>query len=524
MTPGVSATVRRGSARGATSLLIPIDTGRPEPLQHQICAAVRRAIADGAVALGARLQSSRGLALELGVSRTTTLLAYEQLIAEGYLEPRHGSGTFVAREPPDQRVAHLPSPHARGRCPALSKRAEAVARMPPSARRLGRGPRAFRLGVPALDLFPVRTWSQLAHRRLRSLSMSQLDYGEIFGFRPLREAISDHVRLARGASCDPDQVIVVAGAQRGLDLICGLLVDPGDSVLLEEPGYPGALSALVDAGATVRHAAVDDEGLDIEAAAQTAPDARLAYVTPSHQFPLGVAMSLRRRKAVLEWAARAGAWIIEDDYDSEFRYGASAVPCLQGLDGDGRVLYVGTFSKSLFPALRLGFVIVPHALLDPLRAARRAVDVQPPVLEQMVLADFMIGGHYERHLRRMRGAYRERLEALVDAAARHCGDTLRVRPVPTGLHAVADVHGMGDRALAAAAAARNIESMPLSAYCFSPETALNGLVLGFGCVRPEVIAEGMTRLAHAIDDAAAAEHGSPGAAGDRRRSAPINAA
>ena len=485
--------------RTARSLLIALDPSGAETLQNQIYGAVRRSILDGTLRPGARLPSSRALAEDLAVSRTTTLLAYEQLMAEGYLEASHGSGTFVSGELPDDRVARLPRPAASGLQRPLSKRGALLMTVPPAARRLAPGARPFRLGVPALDLFPIRTWARLAQRRVRSLSLSQLDYSDILGYRPLREAIAAHVQLARGAVCTTDQVVIVSGAQRGLDQLCRLLLDPGDVALLEEPGYPAARGALLDAGARIRPARVDDAGLNIEIASRVAPDAKLVYVTPSHQFPLGVLMSLRRRLALLDWAARTGAWILEDDYDTEFRYGTRPIPCLQGIDGGERVLYVGTFAKALFPSLRLGFVIVPPALVEPLRAARRAADGQPHHLDQLVLADFIAEGHYERHLRRMRAVYAERLQAVLDAAARYCGDALRLRPIAAGLHLVGEV-SEPDEEVAAAAAARRIEVMPLSAFYLSPAARINGLVLGFGCVRPQALEEGMEQLAAAIDD------------------------
>jgi GntR family transcriptional regulator/MocR family aminotransferase len=211
-------------------------------------------------------------------------------------------------------------------------------------------------------------------------------------------------------------------------------------------------------------------------------------------------MSLRRRLALLDWAARAGAWVLEDDYDSEFRYGARPIPCLQGLDGGGRVLYIGTFAKALFPSLRLGFVIVPPALIEPVRAARRAADGQPHHLDQMVLTDFIADGHYERHLRRMRGVYTERLQAVLDSAARYCGEALRLRPIAAGLHLVGDLSDVADHEATAAAATRGIEVMPLTAFCVSPNTRVNGLVLGFGCLRPQALSEGMAKLAAALDE------------------------
>ena len=365
-----------------------------------------------------------------------------------------------------------------------------------------------------MDLLPVSLWSQLTARRQRSASLSQFDYGE---WPPLREAIAAHVRSARGTQCSAEQVLIVAGAQAGLDLMARLLLDPGDAAWMEEPGYPGAQSALIAAGARLVPVPVDDDGLDVDAGIRRARDARLAYVTPSHQFPLGVVMSLPRRLALLKWASAAEAWVVEDDYDSEFRHGTRPVPCLHGMDVDNRVIYVGTFSKSLFPSLRLGFVIVPLDLRERLVAARRALEFQPPVLNQAVLADFMADGHYERHLRRMRAAYRERLDAMVSAAARFCGNALRVRPVLTGLHAVADLEEGDDERVAREAIARGVEAMPLSMYA-SVATRANGLLLGFAPIRPEDAADGMRRLAASIDAARSAHRrraSGRGAAGAR---------
>jgi GntR family transcriptional regulator / MocR family aminotransferase len=488
--------------RPATSLLIRIDPHAGEALQQQIYAGIRRAILEGIVEPGTRLLSSRALALDLGVSRTTTLLALEQLLAEGYLTARHGSGTFVAHELPDDLPqARASRPAFDPKHPPLSRRGQALAATPPAARRISGPPRAFRLGVPGLDLFPIRTWSQLASRRLRSLTPAQLDYNDTAGLKALREAIADHVRTARGTQCSADQVFIVAGAQRGLDQICHLLLDPGDTAWMEEPGFPGARSALLGAGARIVPVRVDADGLDVDAGERRAVHARLAYVTPSHQFPLGVPMSLARRLALLKWASAAQAWVVEDDYDSEFRYGSRPIPCLHGLDVDGRVIYVGSFSKTLFPALRLGFLIVPPDLQDPLLAARRAADLHPPLYDQTVLADFMIGGHFERHLRRMREAYRERLEALTAAAERFCPDALHLRPVRTGLHVVADLEDADAGTVFQEAAARGVEVAPLSEYFFGRTKPINGLVLGFAAVPPEAMSEGMERLAKAIEAA-----------------------
>lgn len=495
--------------RRVANLLIRLDGRSAGTLQQQLYREIRRAILGGVLTPGTRLPSSRALADDLGVSRTTTVLAMEQLMAEGYLAARRGAGTFVAEDLPDDLpyAARRGEPARRGTrrlrsvLPALSRRGMALATTPQGAQRLGGAPRAFRIGTPALDLFPIRLWQRLVNRRFRAATMTHLDYGDPAGFEPLREAVAAHVRAARGTACSADQVVIVAGAQQGFDLVCRALLDPGGPAWLEDPGYPGARSALVGAGARIVPVQVDSEGLDVETAARRAGRARLAYVTPSHQYPLGVPMSLRRRLALLHWADRADAWVVEDDYDSEFRYSTRAVPCLHGLDERGRVIYIGSFSKTLFPALRLGFLIVPARIHARLIGARRAADQHPPVLDQAVLADFIREGHFTRHLRRMRTAYRERLDALAGALARHCGGALRLRPVRTGLHAIADLDGVNAGRVAREAAARGVEVTPVAVYCANPKSAPNSLVLGFAAVPPDVLREGVRRLAAAIEAA-----------------------
>jgi GntR family transcriptional regulator / MocR family aminotransferase len=502
--------------RRVTNLLIRIDTRARETLQQQIYREIRRAILSGVATPGARLPSSRALAEDLNVSRTTAVLALEQLLAEGYLAARRGAGTFVAKDLPDD----LPPFHTHGRARTrgrpshpsrlpLSRRGAALTAAPQGARRLDGPPRAFRIGTPGLDLFPVRLWQRLVNRHLRSITTAQLDYGDPAGFWALREAIAGHVQTARGTQCGAEQVAVVAGAQQGLDLVCRLLLDAGERAWMEEPGYPGARSALLGAGARIVPVRVDAEGLDVDAGARQAGGARLVYVTPSHQYPLGVPMSLRRRLALLRWAGAAGAWVVEDDYDSEFRYQTRAIPCLHGLDTEGRVIYIGSFSKTLFPALRLGFLIVPVALQERLVAGRRAADQHPPVLDQAVLADFIIDGHFARHLRRMRTVYRERLEALAAAMDRVCDGVLRLRPVRTGLHAIADLDGVDADRVAHEAITRGVEVTPLAAYFARPAKAPNGLVLGFAAVRPDVLRRGAERLAAAIEAARRPSVGGP---------------
>lgn len=492
-------------------LLVRVDPRSDTPLQTQIYAGIRRAILERVLLPGTPVPSSRALAADLGVSRTTTLLALEQLAAEGYLTSRRGAGTFVSPDLPDdggRDAFATPVAAAKGarrrteRRPALSARTGQVVDVAPIAVRASSVPRPFRLGTPALDRFPIATWTRIARKQLGRLTFEHLDYGPPGGFPPLRQAIADYVSRSRGTRCAPDQVVVVNGAQHGLELIFQLLVDPGAAVAVEDPVYPGAVGAIAAADGRPVPVPVDAEGLDTHYLQRGAATARIVYVTPSHQFPLGVPLSLPRRLELLAWARRTGAWIVEDDYDSEFRHGARPIPCLHGLDRDGRVVYVGTFSKTLFPSLRLGFVIVPEELSPVVQRARQASDLHPATGTQAVLAEFLAGGHFDRHLRRMRREYRARLDALSDALARHCAGALTLRPTTTGLHAVVDLHGVDDRAVFEEALARELEVMPLSNYYASSSDArANGLVLGFGAVRPELLDRGAAMLAEAISAA-----------------------
>lgn len=490
----------RASSR-PSSLLIRIDPAVRGGLQRQICAGIRKAILEGLLPPGTPVPSSRALAEDLDVSRTTSLLALEQLLAEGYLTARRGSGTFVAHELPDDLPCGRQARGASGtRHPPLSRRGAALVPAARGGRRLPGPPRPFRVGTPAVDRFPLATWARLASRRLRSATPADLDYGDPAGLPALRQAIAEHVQSARGTACGADQIVVVAGAQQGLDLVCRVLLDAGDRVGMEDPGYPGARSAFVAAGAQITPVPIGPQGLEIRRRPRRQGEPRMVYVTPSHQYPLGVPMSLGRRLALLQWAHEARAWVVEDDYDSEFRYGARPLPCLHGLDSDGRVLYIGSFSKTLFPALRLGFLIVPADLHGEFVAARAVTDQHPPTLDQATLADFIAEGHFASHLRRMRAVYRERLEALGEAAARFCGGALVLRPAHTGLHAIADLVTADADAgrVAAEAAARGIEATPLAAY-FPPRARVPAaLVLGFGSVPPRALARGMERLAEAI--------------------------
>ncbi len=473
------------------ALFLPLDGTSTVPLYRQLYSGVRESILAGRLALGAGLPSSRALAEELGVSRNTVTLAFDQLVAEGYVEGAPRSGTRVAAVPErvtGARPTRGPGPSARGR-------AIADARLPALSR--GESPSVpFRVGVPALDQFPSRLWSRLASRRWRRQPL--LDYGDPGGYSALREAIADYVRLARGVRCVTEQVIITNGSQQGVDLAARVLLDPGDAVWMEDPGYTGARTALQASGARLVPLPVDADGLVVEEGERLAPRARLAYASPSHQFPLGVTMSASRRLALLRWAAQAGAWVLEDDYDSEFRYDARPLASLQGMDDDGRVIYVGTFSKTLFPAVRLGYLIVPPDLVHVFRAARAVSDRQSPTMDQVVLADFVAGGHFARHVRRMRRLYAARQEVLVDEVRRHLGGRMQVTPSSTGMHLLGWLErGVDDSTVSARAATLGVEAAPLSRYAMiRPERG--GLLLGWAGYGPEAIREGVTRLRKAL--------------------------
>jgi len=476
-------------------------------LQYQIYDGIRHCIVAGLIAADRRLPSTRTLAADLGVSRTTALLALEQLRAEGYIVARPGSGTFIAPRLPERRAADTTPPADAVPRPPFSRRGEMLARMRAPDRRRAASPAcAFRLGTPALDAFPHRTWTQITREMLRATKATHRDYAELAGFRPLRIAIAEQMQ-SRGTRCDPDQVQIVMGAQRGLDHVARMLLDPGDTVWMEDPGYTGARGAMLAASAIVLPVPVDGEGMtlgtgsgsvDSGPGAETSATARLAYVTPSCQFPLGVAMSLERRRGLLAWARRSRAWIVEDDYDCDLRHDREPLPCLHSLDPDGRVIYLGTFSKTLFPALRLGFLIVPRDLQAGFVTARLATDLHPPLLEQRVLAAFIQRGHYDRHLRRMRAVYAERLDALRRAIERS-GAPLRLRPVQGGMHAVVDIQQVDAERVHVAAAAQGVETMPLSAFHFGPGRRPNALLLGFGAVPGAAIRAGVTKLARVIE-------------------------
>lgn len=489
-------------AGGYSLATISLDPRLSRPLHRQLYESMRSAILSRQLRAGTRLPSTRSLADDLGISRNTVLAAFDQLTAEGYLDGKTGSGTYVAATIPDDLLSVRNRIAARAAAAPPQRIAKRTAALPAKINTTRGKRRAFEPGLPALDLFPVKLWGRLVARQWtkNSALLDTLGYGEVAGHPRLREAIAHYVGAARGVQCDAAQVIITYGIQHAIDIAARVLIDPGDAVWFEEPGYTAARGTLIGAGARLVFVPVDSEGMDVAEAVERCATPRLIYVTPSHQFPLGVTMPVARRLQLLDAARRAGAWILEDDYDSEYRHTTRPVPSIQGLDSQGRVIYLGTFSKVLFPALRLGYMVVPPALVDTFLRVRLLSGRRSPAVDQLVVADFIEEGHFERHIRRMRAVYRERQEALLDAAAKHLHGIATVSPSEAGMHTMAWLDGLDDAAAAEAAAREDIETAPLSAYCAESKMP-SALVLGYGAVTPRQIRVATEKLARALEHA-----------------------
>lgn len=490
---------------------------RAVPAQRWLYETLRAAILEGRLRPGARLPSTRDLSARHGLSRGTIVVAFEHLESEGYTESSVGSGTYVSRTLPDDllRVAakvDSGSPSAKRPARRLSDLGRRV--MPFSVLE-NRPSRAFRPNLPALDLFPTALWAQITARRLRRSSANLLLGCGPMGYRPLQEAVADYLITSRGVKCRPEQVALTSGVQEALDLAARLFLNPGDRVCMEDPGYSGAALLFEALGAKISSATVDDDGMKPSTARLRG--ARLCYVTPAHQFPLGTTLSLGRRLTLLDWARKSGAVIFEDDYDSEFRYSGRPVPALQGLDEGRHVLFAGSFSKVLFPSLRLGYLVVPADLVDTFAAMKSVTIRHPPVVDQAVLCDFITAGHFARHLRRMRQVYAARLSMLLDGARQHLAGLLEVSKVEAGLQTAGWLgSGLNGESAARAAAARGVEVTPLGRYSRGG-LAREGLQLGFAAVDEREIGRGVRELATALElESKAARRSGPSAKSDAR--------
>jgi len=483
-----------------------LQSAHEQPLYRQLYLRLRESILSGSLRPGQRLSSSRVLASQIGVARNTVLQAYMQLEVEGYIAAECGSGHYVSpllpeavggsrRKPAPDVGADVPPPTIRNTFDFV-----------PESLRRPIPPVPFRINLPELDHFPIETWARLQGAVLREARQSAtivslLGEADAQGDHSLRRAIADHVSIARGVRCSPESVIITAGAQHAMDMLLRVLTQPGDAVGLEDPCFPGALSAARAAACRIVPVPVDAQGADLDSVQSSSNDMRVLLLCPSKQFPLGVTMSLPRRLALVDWARRSAAWIIEDDYDSEYRFDGKPIPSLQGLDGGRQVIYVGTFSKVLFPSLRMGFIVCPPSLVEPLAAARAISGRHGSTLEQQVLARFIDDGHLARHVRRMKVLYRDRQSVLLDECHRRFGDRLRVEKAASGLQTVAWLpSGADDLQVARAARSLGVEVAPLSRFCLHTRRP-PALVLGFGGFTAEQIRTAARLLARVEIDA-----------------------
>lgn len=483
--------------------MIGIDRASPTPIAVQLACGIRDAILSGELAPGQRLPSSRTLARDQNVSRTTAVAVFDQLTAEGLLVSRVGAGAYVS----DALNSHRPS---------SAKSADATLGGMTSPTRLARltrdaseqylarlvhpvQPRAFVTGTPAYDAFPVALWSRITARHWREARGVMLGYPEPNGLMALRKAVSAHLRANRGVMCEPEEVFIVNGAQEAFNRIGNILLDPGDAVWFENPGAIGARNSLISCGARLVPVPIDAEGISVKAGLAAAPDFRLVFVTPSHQHPTGVTMSLERRFELLRAAESANAWIIEDDYDGEFFYSGRPHPTLKSVDTAGRVIYVGTFSKSLFPALRLGFMVAPPALADIFSRIAGATLQGAPTNQQAVVASFIEEGHFASHIRRMRKLYSERQEILLEAAGERLAGMLDVQRSESGIQTVGLLApDFEEQEVAAAAAKRGVVVAPIGRFCLEA-VGMKGLALGFSAAPPRDIRAGVSILGEVLE-------------------------
>lgn len=456
---------------------------------------LRLAILEGRLGPGARLPASRDFAKQYGISRGTVVAVLERLQAEGYVSCRVGFGTWVNHveaPPPTRQTTSTP--------PAYIRRVISAYKRPKPFVGLAfiEGVRPFRVGNPAVAEFPSELWGRIAADRARNFRSWLKTEDDGRGYRPLRDAIAEYLRASRGVRCSSEQIIMVSGIQQALDLLSRLLLKQNDPVWIEDPGYFGATVAFGNAGARIIPVPVDEEGLSVSAGTKICPHARGVYLTPGHQFPLGVTMSLKRRMAVLNWASRTGAFVIEDDYDSEYRFEGQPVPALQCLDNHSNVIFIGSFSKTMFPSLRQGYVVLPPPLVAYFLSFRFRTDFRNSTFDQAVLCDFIVDGHLARHLRRMRNLYAGRLTALIEGGKQHLSGLLELSNVRAGLYTIGYLkNGMTSRQAETLAVAQGIEVLAADRYTLRRPDP-KALVLGFAAFDETEIRQGLARLAKAL--------------------------
>ncbi len=477
------------------------------PLYRRIYGSIRYAILSGKLISGTRLPSSRNLAKQLSVSRITVVNAYEQLLAEGYLEGKIGAGTFVASQLPEdllQISKSVGKNKSADISPETVKFSAFAKRLAETQSKISRfqssqNPLPFKNGLTAVSEFPFDIWEKIATSVYRRSRYQISGSGEAAGYRPLREAVAAHFAASRGVNCDVEQIFITNGAQQALDLIGRVLLEKDDKVWIEDPCYQEAFGVFYSNGAQIIPVSVDGEGFDLAEAERQSDAAKLVYITPSHQYPTGVTMSLARRLSLLEWARTNRSWIIEDDYNSEFRYAGRPLASLQNLDNFGRVIYVGTFSKTIFPALRLGCLIVPKNLIEIFTAARALSDCHSPIFEQAILADFIAEGHFARHLRRMLTLYEKRQNVMVEETEKQLGEFLKVSKASSGMHLIGWLaEGLSDQKVAEKAAEKGLNLSPLSSYCINNKLP-PGIILGYTGFDEKQIRQGIGRLKQVLE-------------------------
>ncbi|HQU85196.1 MAG TPA: PLP-dependent aminotransferase family protein [Pyrinomonadaceae bacterium] len=478
------------------------DKNTVTPLYRQVYESIRRAILQGELSAKTRLPSTRDFADRLGVSRITIVNAYEQLFAEGYLEGKTGAGTFVASKLPEELLQT-----SKTKAKSVEKMQNAPLNLSPFGEKLlakefeskrvqfATKFQPFQNGLTAIDEFPFEIWSRIAAKFHKNPPRSMLGYGDPQGFYKLREAVAAHLRSARGVNCTAEQVIITSGAQQALDLAARIFLSEKDSFLIENPCYKEARNSFSATGAKVVAVAVDEEGFNVANVPKTGEKAKLVYVTPSHQYPLGHTMTLARRLELIEWARKQNAWIIEDDYNSEFRYAGRPFPSLQGLDNSGRVIYVGTFSKTIFPALRIGCLVVPPELVNVFAVARAFNDAHSAIINQAILAEFITEGHFARHVRRMRQLYEKRQEILVREVKNKLSDFIEIEKSDAGMHLIGWLRqDLDEEKISAEADKQSIKLSPVSSY-YLEEPKRKGFIFGYTAFDERQIKESIGKIA-----------------------------
>lgn len=467
------------------------------PLNEQVYSVIRHLIIERTLKVGSKLPSSRDLSTMMAVSRNTIIQGIERLIDEGYLETKRGSGTYVTAKIPDKLIAQSMAITPQSTTTTPPKISHAIQALQPhwAQYHQHRLPGSiFRVGIGCTDLFPQKTWSRILGRVARNAPKEIRSYNDVMGYLPLREVLASYLATTRGVHTTPEQIMIVNGTQQAINLTCQVLLNPHDEVILDDPGYDGALCVFKNHQASINLLHSDDEGMDIPYAKQHYPNTQLIYTAPSHQFPLGEMMSLTRRLQLLEWAKSHDKWIFEDDYNGEFRYHSRAIQALQGLDQAERVIYSGTFSKMFYPGFRLGFIVLPKALIEPFKIAKFYADAGNTFLEQAVLAAFIQEGEYAKHVRRVRKACLERQQALIQSLTQYLPEIFTITPLDSGIHSIAWINDAEDfPPLLAACKALKLGAQPLDRYTVNP-LVKKALIFGFAAHSPAIIRENIQAL------------------------------